>query len=201
MTRNFSKLVLLALLCGAPLAASSVREISFDSLSRAAKRVIGGEVVRVISEFGDNGFIYTDVTVLVRNAAPRSLEGRPYTFRTIGGEVDGQRLLIQGMPRFEVGQQVALFLHDTPETALGPTVGLWQGVFFVERDGETGEHFMLDSRRRPVLGLEGQELVRGRPGVQTRQSPDLSIGDAPQKAMAVDAFFERVRAYRGAEGF
>ena len=200
MTRNLSKIVLLALLCGAPLAASSVRDISFDTLSRSAKRVVSGEIVRVVSEYGDNGYIYTDVTMMVRDAAPRSLEGRPYTFRTIGGEVDGRKLFIQGMPRFEVGQQVALFLHDTPQTALGPTVGLWQGIFFVDRDAATGQPVMLDANRRPVLGLEGEKLVRGPKSLQTRQASGLSLGDAP-KAMAVDAFFEKVRAYRGAEGF
>lgn len=200
MTHNYSKLVLLALLCGAPLAASSVREISFDTLSRSAKRVIGGEIVRVVCEYGDNGYIYSAVTMLVRNAAPRSMEGRPYTFRTIGGEVDGRKLFIQGMPRFEVGQQVALFLHDTPQTALGPTVGLWQGIFFVDRDAATGRPAMLDANRQPVLGLEGEKLVRGPKSLPAGQAPGLRVGDAP-KAMAVDAFFEKVRAYRGAEGF
>ena len=200
MTRNLTKIVVLALLCGAPLAASSVREISFDTLSRAAKRVIGGEIVRVASEYGDNGFIYTDVTMLVRDAAPRSLEGRPYTFRTIGGEVDGKRLSIQGMPRFEVGQRVALFLHDTPETALGPTVGLWQGVFFVERDGSTGQPVMLDSGRRPVLGLEGAKLMRGPKMPQTGRGAGLTVGQSV-RAMDVETFFDKVRAYRGAQGF
>ena len=200
MMRNLSKFLLLTLLCSAPAAASSVREISFDSLSRSAKRVISGDVVRVVSEFGENGYIYTDVTVLVRNAAPRSLEGRPYTFRTIGGEVDGQRLFIQGMPRFEVGQTLALFLHDKPETALGPTVGLWQGVFFVDRDGETGQPVMLDSGRRPVIGLEDSKLVRGPRAPRVSSRPALTIDQGP-KAMAVETFFNQVRAYRGAEGF
>ena len=190
----------LALLSGAILSASSVREVPFDALSRTAKRVISGEIVRVVSEYGDNGYIYTDVTMLVRDAAPRTLEGRPYTFRTIGGEVDGKRLFIQGMPRFEVGQQVALFLHDSPETALGPTVGLWQGVFFVDRDPGTGEKVMLDAGRRPVLGLEGAKLVRGPKTLQTSQGVGLSTDQGP-KAMAVDTFFEKVRAYRGTQGF
>ncbi|MCB1018721.1 MAG: hypothetical protein KDC27_02280 [Acidobacteria bacterium] len=203
MIRKVSKLVLVALLCGAPLAASSVLEISFDRLSRSAKRVVSGEIVRVSSEFGDNGFIYTDVTLLVRNAAPRSLEGRPYTFRTIGGEVDGKRLYIQGMPRFEVGQEVAVFLHDSPATALGPTVGLWQGVFFVERDGQTGQKRMLDATRRPVLGLEqaaqGAKLLRGsKTPVSSETGVALSLSEQT-KAMPVDSFFEQVRAYRGVE--
>jgi hypothetical protein len=200
MTRNLLKVAIVALLCGAPLLASSVREVPFDALSRTAKRVISGEVVRVVSEVDANGFIYSNVTLLVRNAAPRALEGRPYTFRTIGGEVDGRRLFIQGMPRFEVGQEVALFLHDSPGTALGPTVGLWQGVFFLDRDAKTGESVMLDSGRRPVLGLEGGKLVRGLKAPKTSAAAGLSLDQAP-KAMAAGAFFEKVRAYRGVEGF
>ncbi len=199
MTSKLTKLALVALLCAAPLAASSVRELPFDALSRTAKRVISGEIVRVVSDYDENGYIYSDVTMLVRNAAPRSLEGRPYTFRTIGGEVDGRRLFIQGMPRFEVGQKVALFLHDSSNTALGPTVGLWQGVFFVDRDAATGQQVMLDSGRRPVIGLDGMSLVRGPKTAQTGAAAGLTIEGS--KAMAVDAFFEKVRAYRGAEGF
>jgi hypothetical protein len=200
MTRKLSKVVFVVLLCGVPLAASSVREIGFDTLSRTAKRVISGEIVRVVSEVDTNGYIYSNVTMLVRNAAPRSLEGRPYTFRTIGGEANGQRLFIQGMPKFEVGQQVALFLHDSPSTALGPTVGLWQGVFFVEKDVETGRQLVLDSGRRPVIGLDGAQLLRGQKAPVASASPTFTLPEGP-KAMAVDSFFEKVRAYRGAEGF
>lgn len=199
MTRNLSKLLFVALLCGAPLAASSVRPIGFDTLSRSAKRVISGEIVRVASEVDANGYIYSNVTMLVRNAAPRSLEGRPYTFRTIGGEVDGRRLFIQGMPRFEVGQEVALFLHDSPSTALGPTVGLWQGVFFVGRDAQTGRPVVLDSQQRPVIGLEGSTLLHGQKA-PAAAAPGLTLREGAQ-AMAVDSFFEKVRAYRGAETF
>lgn len=201
MTRNLSKILLLALLCGAPLAASSVRPIAFDSLSRAAKRVISGKIVKVESEMDANGFIYSNVTMLVRNAAPRSLEGRPYTFRTIGGEVDGQRLTVQGMPRFEVGQEVALFLHDAPGTALGPTVGLWQGVFFVDRDAATGREVMLDSARRPLLGVDGAKLLHG---MRVPQSANRAVGltiEDGAKAMGVETFFDKVRGYRGPEGF
>jgi hypothetical protein len=201
MTRKLSTIVLLALLGGAPLAASSVRPVSFDTLSRTAKRVISGKIVKVESDVDANGFIYSNVTMIVRNAAPRSLEGRPYTFRTIGGEVDGRRLTVQGMPRFEVGQQVALFLHDSPGTALGPTVGLWQGVFFVERDAATGKEVMVDSSHRALLGFEGAELLRGSKAPQSAdRTTGLTLEDG-SRAMGVDAFFEKVRAYRGAEGF
>ena len=198
MTRKLLKFTLAGLLCAAPLAASSVREVPFDALSRTATRVVGGEIIGVVSEVDENGYIYSNVTLLVENAAPRSLEGRPYTFRSMGGEVDGRRMFIQGMPTFEVGQQVALFLHDSPGTALGPTVGLWQGVFFVSRDKASGKQVMLDSAGRTLLGLEGAKLLRGQKPAQASGGAELTLGEG-SSAMGMDAFFDKVRAYRSSE--
>ena len=86
----------------------------------------------------DNGYIYSTVTLQVSHAIPSNLAGGSYQFRMVGGELNGKRLHIAGLPRFQVGQDVVLFLNSQPAGVFGPTVGLWQGVFFAERDEATG---------------------------------------------------------------
>lgn len=194
--RTLSNLFL-ALALAAPLAASSVLPVSFERLSRSAGRVVAGEVLSVESEYGADGYIYSNVTLRVRQASPRQLEGKRFRFRTLGGEVGGRRLTIQGMPRFEAGQNVALFLHDASDSALGPTVGLWQGVFFLERDAASGREIVVDSARRPVVRVgEDGTLLRGARTAEGAPGAAMGVEQGPAP-MAADSFFEQVRAYRG----
>ena len=95
----------------------------------------------------------------------------------VGGELDGRRVYVQGMPRFEAGEEVVLFLNRQTSTVMGPTVGLWQGVFYVGRDKATGESFILDHNRQPVLGLtERAEILKGPKTPADFSLKSLSLG-------------------------
>ena len=121
-----------ALLVALPLSASSVVPVDFARLSQLAHRVIGGRITEVTpSRDATNGYIYSNVKVLVSHSNPSEWVGREYTFRMIGGELDGKSLHIADLPRMTVDDTVVLFLNDQPSSVFGPTVGLWQGVFFV----------------------------------------------------------------------
>jgi hypothetical protein len=195
MKRAILSTLALLLMCSAA-SASSVLEVSFDRLSQAARHVVSGDVVSIDPVRGENGYIYSDVTLAVRQAVPAQLIGRSYTFRMIGGELDGRRVSVQGMPRFETGQEVVLFLNARPSTVMGPTIGLWQGVFFVERDKQTGERFVVDSTRQPVLKVDGNRLIRGRTDSTT--GVGLTVGGEAGGRLDVDRFFDQVRTYRAA---
>ena len=117
----------------------------------------------------------------------------------VGGELDGRRVYVQGMPRFEAGEEVVLFLNRQTSTVMGPTVGLWQGVFYVGRDKATGESFILDHNRQPVLGLtERAEILKGpkTPADFSLKSLSLEGGREPWTA---DRFFDSVRGFRGTQ--
>lgn len=148
--------IVFALVAAGALEASTALRVDFDQLSRQADRVVAGEVVSIAGETGEDGLIYSTVTIQVERALPAGLEGSSYVFRMVGGEVGSRRLSISGFPRFEAGDRIVLFLNGETSTVFGPTVGLWQGVFYVE-DGA-----VLDNERRAVTEVRGDRLLRGR---------------------------------------
>jgi len=174
--------------------ASSVLPLSFDRLSRDAHHVISGTVISIDPVQGDNGYIYSDVTIAVRRAVPAQFTDRSYQFRMIGGEIDGRRVSVQGMPRFRAGQEVVLFLNTRPSSVMGPTVGLWQGVFFVQRDKQSDKRFLVDSRGRALTRIDGNRLLHG--PVETPSGVALTTVGNSAGRLDVERFFDAVRGFR-----
>jgi hypothetical protein len=171
-----------------PLAASTVVAMDFADISQRARHVIGGRITSVVSEQDPaSGYIYSTVTVAVSEAVPAEYAGREYKFRMIGGQAGGKTLAISDFPQLQTDQGVVLFLQGETATVFGPTVGLWQGVFFVERDRSSGKETITDHQGQRLLGVRGRQLIRGFGGAQS----------APQ-GVGVKEFFDQVRAHRGA---
>lgn len=187
----------LALLLSLPLAASSVIPVNFDFLSRGAHHVIGGRITEITAAKDPaNGYIYSTVTLEVSQAVPQQFAGRQYTFRMIGGEMDGRTQYIADFPRFQVNDRVILFLNDQTSSVFGPTVGLWQGVFFVEEDPAGGREVVTDHLRRPIIGVRDQQLMRG--FKRTTGDPSRALaGEGSTLGLRMNQFFEQVRTYRG----
>jgi len=80
--------------------------------------------------------------------------GNAVRFRQFGSGVpNAQRLAmrIAGIPTYPIGQKVLLFLNPQSSISLTLPVGLWQGVFQVERDGNGRDEIRLDPLRRKLL--------------------------------------------------
>jgi len=173
------------------LAASSVSPVSFTQLSRAARRVSVGQVERLTSyKDAQSGRIFTTVEIRESHAVAGASPPASFTFEMAGGTVGDVRQWIAGFPQLEAGDRVALFLAEDTATPLGPTVGLWQGVFFL--DGGK----VLNHRRQVVVDIRGEELVvddaaSNKPGAPARAS-------AP--ALTLDAFLSRISALRAGAG-
>ena len=177
------------------LSASTVVRVDVGQLSQMAIAIVGGRVINITAEKNpDNGYIYSDVTLQVSHAIPSNLAGRKYQFRMVGGELNGKRLHIAGFPRFQVGEDVVLFLNSRPADVFGPTVGLWQGVFFVERDAATGKQTVTDYQHRPILDVRDYRFVVGLPRTG-KQRAAVAAGSAPS-GLAIDQFFDRIRTLR-----
>lgn len=125
------------LLAAAPSArATSMLHRNIVDLIDISELIVTGKVVSVTDGFA-NGVPYTEVTVEVEE----SLKGKvpsTYTFRQFGlleprSVGDGLRFVgvsPDGWPRFELGEDVLLFLYKPSDrTGLRTTVGLLQGKF------------------------------------------------------------------------
>jgi hypothetical protein len=173
------------------LDASTVVQLSFDELSRASNTVVAGQVTAIAADRDANGYVYSTVTIHVAEAVPQALAGTDYVFRMIGGTLNGQSTHIEGMPKFAVGDGLILFLNASTDSAMGPTVGLWQGVFHL--DSVAG---VSDSSRQLVLGIEGARLMRAVPTVAV-EAAGVAAGDVSvRRAMNVGNFMDAVREAR-----
>ncbi|MBI3694139.1 MAG: hypothetical protein HY238_04785 [Acidobacteria bacterium] len=139
----------LVILLTAALGASTVIPLSLSQISTLAHRVVTGRIERITShQDPSSGRILSKVEIAQPAPQPSLV------FEMTGGTVGDLRQWIAGFPSFQVGDRVVLFLAEDTTTPLGPTVGLHQGVFFVEPDNTITDH-----RRRPISGIRGENLV------------------------------------------
>ncbi len=171
-----------------PARGSSVLPMNLQEAAGQASRVVVGRIQSITSyRDAQAGLIKSRIDV----AETRSLSGAglgTVTFEMAGGSVGDLRQWIAGFPDFQVGDHVVLFLAGETATPFGPTVGLWQGVFFVERDG-AGVETVVDHVRRPITEIRGGEAVRA-------AAAEGRIAQPGGPRVSLDAFLEQVRAFR-----
>jgi hypothetical protein len=127
------------------LYANSVVRLNFGQLSTLSERVVAGRITRITAaEDPRNGYIYSTVTIAVSQAVPEQLMGREYSFRMIGGEANGRVQYIVDYPKLSVGSEVVLFLNADTSGVFGPTVGLGQGVFYLESNKSDSIQRVMD---------------------------------------------------------
>ncbi len=139
---------------------------NFNQLVDESDHVVGGTVEAMQSTKRKNGDIYT--TVVLSKAfyiteAGRKDTDKPIKIRYKGGVVPvrDQKGLVQytkvqwavGTPELNEGDRVILFLSHNGIADM-PIYGWEQGLFFID----AGEN-VLDSKKDPVVGLAGADLV------------------------------------------
>ncbi len=113
--------------------------------------------------------------------------GSTFELRTFGGEVDDERLTVQGMPRFEIGKRYVLFVQGNYRNVC-PVIGWHQGCFGLEQSGENSS-----ATGRSVL-LEGD--AQEAPSDSVPEYDTVVTWDG--RRVSLSAFLEAVRAERSA---
>jgi hypothetical protein len=189
----------ICVLAAAPLCANSTLRVDFGQLSTLSNRVVAGRITKVTAaEDPTNGYIYSTLTIAVSQAVPAQLAGREYSFRMIGGEANGRVQYIADYPKLREGNDVVLFLNTDTSGVFGPTVGLGQGVFYLETTRFDSVQRVMDRFGRPVLGIREQRLIRGVRRADDPAGAALGTAEKGAAAMAVGDFFEQVRTLRAA---
>jgi len=126
-----------------PAGATIVLEATLEDMTRVSALVVRGEVTAVTSRAeGERGTrLVTDVTLRLAEVLKGSREPGEFTFTVPGGQAGEYVMMIPGMPRFRVGQEVVLFLEPTADGFV-PS-GLQQGRFTVLREPITGREVAL----------------------------------------------------------
>lgn len=163
-TKNLLPLVLLAVSL-ASVKATTVVPPTFDQLVQQAELVFQGTVMDVKSVWegqGAQSHIETYVTFQVAENV-KGDAGASYTIRMLGGKVGEDALIVDGAPRFEVGDREILFVEHNYDQFV-PLVGIAHGRFHVQSDEATGRDIIVNDEGEPVknvakLGHEEQSAT------------------------------------------
>lgn len=120
-------------------------------VSKAAD-IFEGKVVGKVVKLSANGhMIYTEVSFQVDSAIKGNSARNVRKLLFPGGELDGEELLIPGMPTFEIGEHVILFVKPGGRKMICPLVGWRQGKFTVEVDPIHRKEVVRDGQGLTVL--------------------------------------------------
>jgi hypothetical protein len=184
--KRFWWVLVLMTALAAPSRATTVLRVPLEEMARGADLVVRAVVRDVRADAGvkDGGGFTTRVTFEVRETLKGHATGPTLTIALPGG-TDGQRMLhVPGMPRFDRGEEVVLFLERTRRGWV-PS-GLTLGKYTVSREDATSPARV----RRSVTGVRA--VVRQ--GGALRDAPTRDVQDD----MTLDALRAAIR--RGVQG-
>lgn len=175
--------MLLALAMPGGLAATTIVAKSFSEVCREADKIFVGTVAEVASQWKDRGRMQIETLVRFTHVTPvDGTGGDDLTLHFGGGEMEGIREEIAGIPQFEPDQRVVVFARNG--MSISPIVGFRQGLFHVVED-KRGP-VVTDADHRPVTGIENGELRLGKPE------------DGVGAALSLEQFLDQVRQNRDA---
>jgi len=183
--------VLLGLLALVPCAfATSVIAPAFDDLVGQSDYIVRAVVKSVTPEWRDNPdqpghkFIATlvelDVKEVIMGTPPS-----PLVLDLVGGRIGDKNLIIEGAPKFVVGQESVLFVKGNGRQIV-PLVAMMHGFYPVKRDKAGGPARMMRSNGR--LLFSEKEIGQ----VETTPTPAVSP-DPVAQPLSPDDFAARIR--------
>ncbi len=154
---------LLALVCFGLVSvapASIIRYMPLDRMAVEADSILVGQVIGVRSRMGvRRNRIHTYVTIQVDRYLKGGAASARITLRLLGGSAEGYRLVVPGMPEFELHENVLVFVEEAEGRVPG-VFGLSAGKLSLAPHPETGELMT----HRTLAGLTVQD-ADGNPGV------------------------------------
>lgn len=112
------------------LFATVLVKMNVEDLTYAAGNIVMGVVDEVKCEKdAENGRVYTYNTIIVKQNI-KGISDKKVVIRQIGGSYNGMEMWISGTPRFEVGEEVLVFLKK--ENSRYFLRGMGQGAFSIK---------------------------------------------------------------------
>lgn len=178
-------------IAAAPAASAlTVLPRDFETLVAQAETVFKGTVVGQESAWtgeGQNRHIVTRVTFQVLETY-KGVAASSQTLEFLGGTVDGQTLLVPGMPRFSIGETAVLFAVGNGQQ-ICPLVGAYQGRFQVRRDPATAREQIYTHDGRPVTDTA---RIGAEAATTDRTGSSTQAAAAAQPPMLAETFRERI---------
>ncbi len=175
LERRYLAACLALVLTAAPVKATTVIPPDFDHLVAQADYVVRAVVKAVTSELRTDGphrHIVTKVELDVREVISGT-PPQPLVLQLLGGKVGDEEMVVDGVPKFKVGDEDILFVHGNGRQFC-PVVALTYGRFPVKRD-DKGREYVARANGAPLLSEQDVAKPMG---------PPVSPGSAPLGAQA-----------------
>jgi hypothetical protein len=191
-TRTWMAAVLFILTLSSLSPASTIFQIHFDEMVRAAELAFEGRVIDQRAGFGPNGRIYTFVTFEVLDVIKGTHSGSKITLRYLGGTVGEDTLEISDLVLPRPNERGIYFVESLTRRLINPLYGWDQGRFIVKAGcGETG--CVLASNSRPVVEFDRQNVKANRFSSGVAAGLKVAESDRAQGGMSAASFKRRIR--------
>ena len=133
------------------ITATTVIPPTFEQLVQQAELIFQGTVTDVRSVWEGEGaqrHINTYVTFQIGENM-KGNAGSSYTIRILGGSVGDETMEVTDTPKFKMGDRDILFVEHNNDQFV-PLVGINNGRFHVQRDGQTGRDIIVNGEGEPV---------------------------------------------------
>ena len=178
----------LVLTIGPSASATTVRQFDLEEMVETAERIFLGICLSGRCEAGPSG-ICTRTTFRIKEPIKGTFDADTLQLRLPVGTIDGIRCTIPGMPSFEPGEEIVLFLTGEDKDGYPWVIGLSQGKFSVIPDPVSRRKVVVNaasgaaSHRKPLAKDEGFSIT----------GPATS-GVAGIAGVELDAFLARIRS-------
>ena len=191
MARLLGLLSLGGLLLIAPARATTVVAPEFSELVNKSDYIIRAVVksVRAEMETGANGrkihtFVELEVREVIAGTPPT-----PLVLRLLGGTVGKEEMVLQGAPKFQVGDEDILFVRGNNRMAY-PLVGIMHGRYPIRQDAATNRRYVARSNGVPMQSTaEVARPMTGSTAVPGAGAPALAA-----RALTPEQFVQQIKS-------
>ena len=158
--------VFTALVACAAARATTLMRMSVEKMARTAEVVVRARCVANLTGW-DAGEIWTATTFQIEETW-KGAPGETITVRLLGGRAGNLTSTVDGVPRFQAGEDVVLFLERAGREDFS-IVSWMQGIFRIRLERKTGEESVAqdtaafatynpETRRFEASGIRGTRL-------------------------------------------
>jgi hypothetical protein len=193
---RFLPVCLALVLAAVSVPATTVIAPEFNKLVDQADYIVRAVVKSVTSEMHTSGphrHIITKVELDVREVISGT-PPQPLVLEMLGGRVGAEEMVVEGAPKFKVGDEDILFVHGNGRL-FTPLVALMHGRYPIKREAGTGREYVTRSNGAPLVSeQEVLQPMTGSAAAPTTRS--LAPATAPSSALALSPadFVSRIKA-------
>src|SRR5262249_19734621 len=132
----------LVIACGGAALATTAVIPRDDEMVVESRAIVTGRVTDVSTAVDTNtDLVYTYIRLQVNEVLKGKIIDSEVVLKELGGETRDRGTMVLGMPRFQEGQDVLVYLNTWPDGALRVHQG-FLGKFNITRDASTGQMFV-----------------------------------------------------------